>query len=559
MQPNPSHAPANDRLGSFLCESNGWIRFLFWTLIFGLSYTQAPLYYSNQNQYFLHGFAQAEMGSLHKDWLANTLDPTPVFSALVAFTVRYLHEYLFYLCYLLILGVYFHNLLGVFKLVSGSKPSWMQLLCFATLFVALHAGLLRLASAQLFGVDYPWYFQAGVAAQYLLGFGLQPSVCGVFLLVSILAFLRDQPWRAVIWACLAATLHSTYLLGAAFLTLSYMFLEWRHGFGKRALCLGLLALLLVSPVVTYNLISFAPSTPGDFAKAQGILAHFRIPLHAEPQRWFDAIALGQVLWVIAAIVLVRKSPLFFIMLITSSLSLLLTGVQLWTNNDTLALLFPWRTSVSLVPLATTVILARLVGLLAGRLNRETHVIRVVCAATLGVCVTGGIAIWFFELGYRTNRDELPMMQFVKANRGDKDVYLLPVSLPKHDSAPRGAFSTNFTPAPRAGKSGHLIAIDLQRFRLSTEAAIFVDFKAIPYRDAEVLEWHRRLLWAHKMYAERNWNTPSILKELMDSGVSHVVTTTDRDIRCAAFVLAYADENYRVYRVERPAKADRKSR
>ena len=52
--------------------------FLLVACVFSLAYGQAPLYYSNQNQYFLHGLAQAGVGHLHEDWLANTVDPTPV-------------------------------------------------------------------------------------------------------------------------------------------------------------------------------------------------------------------------------------------------------------------------------------------------------------------------------------------------------------------------------------------------------------------------------------------------------------------------------------------------
>jgi hypothetical protein len=75
--------------------SRGLARFLFWSLVFGVAYTQPRLYYSNQNQYFLHGLATAGLGFLKDDWLARTADPTPIFSAIVALTYRYLHESLF--------------------------------------------------------------------------------------------------------------------------------------------------------------------------------------------------------------------------------------------------------------------------------------------------------------------------------------------------------------------------------------------------------------------------------------------------------------------------------
>ena len=53
-------------------------------LIFGISYTQYPLYTSNQHTKFLQGLAKAGNGYLNKDWLANTLDPLPAFTFLVS-------------------------------------------------------------------------------------------------------------------------------------------------------------------------------------------------------------------------------------------------------------------------------------------------------------------------------------------------------------------------------------------------------------------------------------------------------------------------------------------
>src|SRR5207247_1663014 len=83
------------------------------------------------------------------------------------------------------------------------------------LLTLVHSGALRYASAQWLGKDYPWYLQAGVAGQYLLGPGLQPSVFGVLLLAAVHAFLRGRPWLAIVCVALAADSHSTYLLTCA--------------------------------------------------------------------------------------------------------------------------------------------------------------------------------------------------------------------------------------------------------------------------------------------------------------------------------------------------------
>src|SRR5579871_4242271 len=143
-------------------------------LLFGLAYTQAPLYYSNQNQYFLHGLATAGRGLLADDWLANTADPTPVFSGLVAVSYRFLGEWSFYVEYLILLGIYAGSLIGLFTVLYPGKPLSVRL-AFAALLMLLHSGLIRLASGRLLGTDYPWYFQTGLAGQYILGPTLQPS------------------------------------------------------------------------------------------------------------------------------------------------------------------------------------------------------------------------------------------------------------------------------------------------------------------------------------------------------------------------------------------------
>jgi hypothetical protein len=91
--------------------NNTWLRatagFLLLTAVFAIAYTQSPLYTSNQNQYFLHAAAKAGIGFLKQDWLANTLDPTPVFSELTFLTYRLLRlEALFYIFYALLMGIY---------------------------------------------------------------------------------------------------------------------------------------------------------------------------------------------------------------------------------------------------------------------------------------------------------------------------------------------------------------------------------------------------------------------------------------------------------------------
>lgn len=542
----PATAGENQAVGP-----GGWRAYLVFTIVFGLAHTQAPLYYSNQNQYFLHGLADGGLGFLNEDWLANTADPTPLFSRLVAFTHRYFDDRLFHVYFLLILGLYCRTLVGIFCYLTGRPWSSLTGLCFFTLLVIIHCGLIRLSSTYLFGKDYPWYFQAGVANQYILGPVLQPSVSGLLLLVAIEAYLRGRSWFAVLYACAAAIVHSTYLLSAAFLTVAFMYFAWRHGSVRRALGLGGFALLLVLPVVAYNYWMFAPTSGEAFAQAQQLLARVRIPHHADPWKWCDLIAIAQVAWIAFALWLVRGSELFLLMLVPFLLSVLLTIFQVATNNATLALLFPWRVSAVLVPLATCVMLARLVEAAAPWLERrapdKVKGILLGLASLLALLVGSGLGINYLGLAYRTSAEELPLMDYVREHKQAGDVYLLPVEVPKLASAP-GAGSTSFTPPPKRGRQTHLISVDLLRFRLFTGAPIFVDFKSVPYRDVEVLEWWSRMSLCQRLYGRSDWDRDDFRAALAPNGITHVIAPAHRGINSPDMEAIWGDEYYRVYRL-----------
>src|SRR5918995_3529910 len=136
---------------------------LIGAVLFAAAHTQPPLYYSNQNQYFLHGLADAGYGDLHRDWLANTADPTPAFSALVELAYRALGEWPFHAAFAVLLVVYFLSLWGVVMALPYRPVTTAGRATLAAGLIAVHAGIVRAASVWLVGVDYPRYLQAGGA------------------------------------------------------------------------------------------------------------------------------------------------------------------------------------------------------------------------------------------------------------------------------------------------------------------------------------------------------------------------------------------------------------
>jgi hypothetical protein len=520
------------------------VQFSLVALVFSLAYGQAPLYYSNQNQYFLHGLAEGGHGYLADDWLAQTTDPTPVFSLLVALTYRYLPAATFHLYYALVLGIYACSLLAVFDWLAGPPVRKRARLCFLALLVLVHCALIRWLSYRWLGSDYPWFLQAGVAGQYVLGAMFQPSVFGVLLIASLVCFLKDRPWLAVLIAGMGAILHSTYLPGAAMLALGYVVVLVREGRWRQALGIGALAGAMALPVLLYVCIVFQPASADSFAEAQRILVHERIPHHCLPQLWCDPIAVGQILWILLALGLVWRTRLFPVLAIVFVISTILTVVQIVTSSDALALLFPWRVSAFLMPVATAIILGRLV--LLGSRWLDTRVAAILAVVLLLVLGAAGVIIMAAGLGYQTTEEELPMLDWVRNHKQRSDVYLLPVQVPKLAATTRGSLSSDFKPLAQKRSDARIIPVDLQRFRLYTGAPIFVDFKSVPYRDVDVLEWHRRLEANQGLLdGLRAGEDQRRVADLRRHGITHVILPAEIQLPKSELQCVYQDRYYRI--------------
>lgn len=506
---------------------------------FAAAYTQSPLYYSNQNQYLLHGAAHAGHGHLAHDWLAATRDPAPLFSALVvaAYSV---HPWLLQPAYFALLMSYFLAVRWLVAAVPGFPDSRAARVAFAALFTATHAAILRWLSVELAGVDYPWYLQAGVASQYLLGPGIQPSAFGVLLVFAVAAFAHGRAVLACALAAAACWLHSTYLLPAGVLVAGFLVELLRRRRARTALVGAGAALAMVAPVVAYTLWRFDPFDPAA-GHAIHILARVRIPHHSVVTRWFDLVAGLQLVWVALGLALLRRTPLACPLWVALAAGIALTGAQYATGSERLALAFPWRVSVLLVPVATAVILAKLLAWKPpGRwAERATF-------AGLLALAAGGMAVYAFDLGYGAV-DEHQLYDYVRATAKPDDVYLLPVQFPAVGSG-RGAVSNTFKPPPRAKEGTNQIPVDLQRFRLATGARVYVDFKSVPYSGAEVEEWFRRMALASELLADDTWSTPGRRATLKREGITHVVRPRTKPLAADYLEEVHRDDGYIVYRV-----------
>lgn len=502
-------------------QANKIFVILLWGIVFALAYAQSPLYTSNQNQYFLHGLAQAGYGSLDKDWLANTSDPTPVFSLVVALVYRYLRwEGFFYFLYAGLMGVYFYSLWGIAAQIFDLRASLTKRLLFLALIVTLHAAGLRFVLSRLVGVNWTYIFEDGLADQRLLGPVLQPSAFGVFLLLSIYLYLERKLVPAVLAAVLAATFHPTYLLSAATLTTAYLLsTAYEERNLKKAFVLGAFALMAVAPILLTSLPVFVAAPAASLELARQILVEYRIPHHAMVSWWFDATAVFKVLLILLALILVRGTRLFLVLLLCAGVAGGLTLLQIILESHTLALLFPWRISAFLLPLSSALLLAYLVDRGLDSQSLDTPKAKNVFAGfSIGLVllsVFAGVVRFTLDLQRKASEPERRVQAYVAAMGEVGDLYLIPLKM--------------------------------QDFRLAAGAPAFVDFKSIPYQSDEVIEWYRREQLADRFYRSHDCILLDQLRELYP--LTHIIVETEGDpLVCPGLELDYSDDAYSLFRV-----------
>ncbi len=496
---------------------------ILWGALFTLAYGQSPLYTSNQNQYFLHGFAQAGIGFLDQDWLANTLDPTPFFSKLIEVTARTIAWHpVFYIYFALLASIYFFSLYGILLQVfrkSGFpiQKHWFYL----SALILVHSAALRYLIVRVSNPDWAYLLDGGVAGQRLLGSVFQPSAFGVFLLLSIYFFLRGNITGAVVSLVLAPTFHPTYLLSAGLLTLVYMgILYFEKKKARTPILLGTAALLGVLPTLILALTTFSGSDPQITASSREILVNFRIPHHAIPAQWLDASVLIKAGFLVLACYLVRKTRLLHLLMWPFFAAILGTGMQMLINNDVLALLFPWRVSTWLVPISVGVVVFWVLEKFWPWLSSQVPTLAVMAASMALVVALAATGLYKTNLNNteKKNSPSQSMLSFIDNHKSPGDVYVIP--------------------------------IDLQDFRLETGAPAYVEFKSIPYKDVDVIEWYRRINTAGSLYRAPTKRVGChLLTELYQEGVTHAVLPYDHTIKnCPSLVNQYVDMNYQVYKI-----------
>ena len=486
------------------------LQWLLLGLLFVVYHKKNPLYTSNQNTKFLHGAGEAGYGFLENDWMANTLDPLPLFTFLVKTLYLFNSIEITYFIFGAALLIYFYTLGKIAQYLFPGLKKTAPILVYSALF---------------FLVYHP---KTGLAGQYLLGTYLQPCVFGVFFLLSIERFLNNHLKTASILLALSAAFHPAYLPTALIVQANYTILSLvkdKQGIKKTIVPL-LLFTLISAPFVLRHIILFAPTAEALHAEAMDILTNKRIPHHTNIHLWFNTESFLKMCLMLFSTLLIRKSRLFPIMF-TLYLVIALSGIYLYFSpNTTLAFTTPWRHSVLLAPLSISVLIAWAAQSSNLLLEKQKTLLPIV------IITTSTLLLFLTIRNINKQVDtfkaygkgiEMGAIHYASSHGSSEDIYLVPPDNSLFD-----------------------------KFRLESGIPILANRKTHPYKDKEVIEWDERCRLAEAFYttetAEEKGRT---LRQLVKQyNITHYIIPSE--MPSAADLpgeTVYSDAHYTLRRAE----------
>jgi hypothetical protein len=473
-----------------------------------LSVPQAPLFSENQTTKFLHGAASAGYGQLGADWTANTLDPLPLFSAFARALFAVHATWLAYPIFAGLLAVYGVALLRIARRHFPALQDPRAFLIFWALFLFLNK------------TTRPFSMETGLAGQYLLGSYLQPCAFGALLLLGLERGLAGRFVHASAALSVATAMHPTYVPAAGLLFAALAALAWRRGLARRALVAGGLTFLpVLAALLTYYPCVFRPTDPASWQQSVAILTRQRIPHHTQVRNWLDATNALRITVMLAGIVLIRRHPLAWILGALFAPMAISIALLSFVSPDSVALTTPWRLSVVVMPVSSTLLVAAVASRLA---KASAGVGASALARNLAVAAIAGLVVWGAVQQVRLVRrhhanPEMDVMAFVRTRAGTGQLYLVP------------PFEGRFNP-----------------FRLHTGVPIVANWKTHPYKDTEVLEWHRRVAGAQEFYESSGDAACRSLDRLRDEyRVTHAVVPGSGRQGCRGWLPVYRKPQYLV--------------
>lgn len=451
---------------------------LLLSILFAITVQQFPFFKGN-SLHLLHAIKNFEFNKLQNDWIANQTTHLPLFTIFNHFLIKFFSTKILYFIHFLLLSSCSYFLFLICKThFQNLKNYYLSLIWFALFLLVYHEN-------SLFG---------GVAGQDVINEGYQPASFGVLFFIGFYFFLINKNLYAVFFICLAASFHPTYALHSGFLICGMMFFLILKKEFKEFFQVLISYVILILPITIYIMYNFLFLENHIILEGQKILLN-RIPHHANINVWFSYKDLLSIFIYLISLAIIYKNKRIFIPLsIFGFFAIFLSIVEFLVSNNTLALTFPWRTSVILIPLSTTIILSYLISKISLE-NNNLKSISIILFILF--CSFFFIKNHFIE---NSNKDFYKKLELVKK------------------------IENYYEKIERI-----LIPIHLDYLRMNTGLPIFVDMKYHAFKYDEIIIWQRRVDIAKKFYETKNYDFQKLnLNKIMKiEKISHILIEKDK--------------------------------
>tara|TARA_B100000579_G_scaffold231100_1_gene189361 strand:- start:5505 stop:6983 length:1479 start_codon:yes stop_codon:yes gene_type:complete len=457
---------------------NDKLVYFFLSLLFVLTVQQFDLYKGNA-AHLIHSIKFFDTNKLQNDWIANQENHLPLFAYFNHFLIKIFSKNIIYVIHSLLLGICPLYLFLISKnLFPKIKNKNLFIIWFSIFTFIFHENS----------------FFSGVAGQNVIDAGYQPASFGTLIFVGIYLFLIKKDFLSIFFICLAASFHPTYVLHSGFLVLgflTYYFLSKKYINLFKVL---LIYSILILPITIFIILNFMMIDKNLVFIGQKILLE-RIPHHANIHYWFTYKDVLFLLVYFISLFLIKNNFRFLVLFsIFGFCSIFLSVFQYFLDNNSLALTFPWRTSVFIVPISSLIILSYFIN----KIKFDEKKLMITAYSLILI-----ISLLFMIKSHYIKNLNLKF----------KEKLILANDIKK-----------NFKSIDRL-----LIPVNLDYIRMNTGLPIFIDWKHHAFRYDQLIEWRLRMDLANNFYGSKTIEEQLInlnkIREIED--ISHILITKDK--------------------------------
>jgi len=461
------------KLNQFYINNKNFLIIFFLSGIFAFTIQQFLLFKGNI-VVIIHAIEIFDDNKLQNDWIASQTDHIPIFTYINYILIKLFSIKILYFVHFILLSLCALSLFLISKSIYTNLEKSDFIIVWFTLFILIF---------------HENSFFSGVAGQSIIDAGYQPASYGVLFFLGIYFFLINKNFLSILLICISASFHPTYIIHSGFLVLGfsmYFFLFKKY---SDLLKIFLYYSLLILPITIFVFFNFLNLDRDTTILGQEILMK-RIPHHADIHYWFSYKDIISIITFFISLILIRdKTKLFISLGIFGFCSIFVSIIQYFVEINSLALIFPWRSSVFLMPISSIIIISFLIDKFREKLLNKKKLIYVVF---FSISIFFGLKSHILENLNSNFEKKIFLFNKIKKNYNEIDSILVP--------------------------------IDTVSIRLNTGLPIFINHKHHPFKHNEIIDWDLRLKLASNFYNAKNLDLQNqFLKEIIElEKISHIL-------------------------------------